>query len=72
MYPSNNAHHSKHKENGNYNYCLFRLFCFYFQNCSSVPLIKKFLKVDCKVEACRTCRILQNVGGTKCKAGIST
>ena len=53
MYPSNNAHHSKHKENGNYNYCLFRSFCFYFQNCSSVPLIKKFLKVDFKVEASR-------------------
>ena len=79
MYSFGNADHSKWKEIRNYNYCLcinnfflaHQIFCFHFQNCGNPLLIKKSLKVECRVEACRTCRILGNLGEIKYKTGIS-
>ena len=79
MYSFNNTNHSKRKENGNYNYCLCinkfvfftrQIFCFHFPNYSNAPFIKKPLKVECTVEACRTCRILGNLCEIKYKGGI--
>lgn len=44
----------------------------HFQNCSSAPLIKNSLKLECKLEAWKTSRILGNFSEIKYKAGIST
>ena len=75
MYSLKNPNHLKRKENGNHKLCINNFFffifltrekvCFYFENYTNAPLIKKSLKVECSVEACRTCRILEKYGWNK-------